>query len=126
MKKQIVSEKAPAAIGPYSQGIEANGFVFVSGQLPLDRATGVMPEGVGPQTEQVLKNLSYILAEAGCTMDDVVKATVFLADMGDFAAMNEVYTKHFTGAIKPARAAVESPKLAKGALVEIDAIAVKK
>jgi len=126
MKKKIVSEKAPAAIGPYSQGIEVNGFVYVSGQIPVDRATGAIPEGVAAQTEQVLKNVSYILAEAGCTMDDVVKTTVFLSDMGDFAPMNEVYAKHFTGEVMPARAAVESPKLVKGVLVEIDAIAVKK
>ena len=88
MKKKIVSEKAPAAIGPYSQGIEVNGFVYVSGQIPVDRATGAIPEGVAAQNEQVLKNVSYILAEAGCTMDDVVKTTVFLSDMGDFAPMN--------------------------------------
>ena len=123
MKESIHTAQAPAAIGPYSQAIRANGFVFVSGQLPVDPATGVFTGAdVTAQTRQSLQNIQSILAEAGLGMDAVVKTTVFLQNMGDFAAMNEVYTAFFTGAC-PARAAVQVAALPKGALVEIEAIA---
>ena len=123
MKESIHTAQAPAAIGPYSQAIRANGFVFVSGQPPVDPATGVFTGAdVTAQTRQSLQNIQSILAEAGLGMDAVVKTTVFLQNMGDFAAMNEVYTAFFTGAC-PARAAVQVAALPKGALVEIEAIA---
>ncbi len=123
MKEAIHTAQAPAAIGPYSQAIRANGFVFVSGQLPVDPATGSFAGAdVTAQTRQSLQNIQSILAEAGLGMDAVVKTTVFLQNMGDFAAMNEVYAAFFTGAC-PARAAVQVAALPKGALVEIEAIA---
>ena len=125
MKKQIATNNAPAAIGPYSQAIEANGMVFVSGQLPVDPATGEFAEGgIKELTYQSLTNMTNILAEVGCTMDNVVKTTVFLADMADFAAMNEVYASFFEG-VAPARSAVAVKTLPKNALVEIECIAVK-
>lgn len=125
MKKQISTTNAPAAIGPYSQAIEANGMVFVSGQLPVDSATGEFAEGgIKELTRQSLTNMKNILAEAGLTMDNVVKTTVFLADMADFAAMNEVYASFFEG-VAPARSAVAVKTLPKNALVEIECIAVK-
>ena len=105
MKKVICSEKAPGAIGPYSQAIEANGMVFVSGQLPIDAATGIMPEGVEAQARQSLENIRHILEAAGLTMADIVKTTVFLQDMSLFAGMNGVYSTYFDGAF-PARSAV--------------------
>ena len=105
MKKVICSEKAPGAIGPYSQAIEANGMVFVSGQLPIDATTGVMPEGVEAQARQSLENIKHILETAGLTMADIVKTTVFLQDMSLFAGMNGVYTTYFNGDF-PARSAV--------------------
>lgn len=124
MKKIINTESAPAAIGPYSQSILAGNILFVSGQLPIDPETGKF-EGndIKSQTEQSLKNIESILEKAGCTMDNVVKTTVLLDDMGDFAKMNEVYAKFFTKDY-PARAAYEVAKLPKGALVEIEAVAV--
>lgn len=123
MKEAIHTAHAPAAIGPYSQAIRANGFVFVSGQLPVDPETGSFAGAdVTAQTRQSLQNIQRILAEAGLDMDAVVKTTVFLQDMGDFAAMNEVYAAFFTGSC-PARAAVQVAALPKGALVEIEAIA---
>ena len=126
MKTVISTAAAPGAIGPYSQAIEANGFVFVSGQIPLDPATGALvPGGVEEQAEQSLKNLKAVLAGAGCTLKDVVKTTVFLTDMGAFAAVNAVYAKYFESEC-PARSAVQVGALPKGALVEIEAIAVKK
>ncbi|MGN0037280.1 MAG: RidA family protein [Bacteroidaceae bacterium] len=125
MKKVIFSEKAPAAIGPYSQAIEAGGMVFVSGQLPVDASTGEFaPGGVSEQTRQSLENMRHILTEAGLTMDNVVKTTVFLADMALFAEMNAVYATYFEGAF-PARSAVAVKALPKGALVEIECIAVR-
>lgn len=121
--KQVNTELAPAAIGPYSQAIKANGLVFVSGQLPLDPATGAFPQGgVAEQTKQSLKNLGAILKEAGSDYSKVVKTTVFLADMGDFAAMNEVYSSFFSMPF-PARSAVAVKTLPKGALVEVECIA---
>lgn len=123
MKTQITSPKAPAAIGPYSQAIAANGFLFISGQLPIDPATGNFAEGgIRELTRQSLENVKNILAEAGLTLADVVKTTVFLADMSDFAAMNEVYAEYFT-APAPARSAVAVKTLPKGGLVEIEVIA---
>ena len=123
MKEAIHTAQAPAAIGPYSQAIRTNGFVFVSGQLPVDPVTGSFAGAdVTAQTRQSLQNIQSILAEAGLGMDAVVKTTVFLQNMGDFAAMNEVYAAFFTGAC-PARAAVQVAALPKGALVEIEAIA---
>ena len=122
---QISTEKAPAAIGPYSQAIEANGFVFASGQLPIDPATGAFPEGgVKEQTRQSILNAQAILAAAGLSLSNVVKTTVFLADMGDFAAMNEVYASFFTSPF-PTRSAVAVKTLPKGALVEIECIAAR-
>ena len=125
MKKQINTAAAPAAIGPYSQAIEANGMVFVSGQLPIDPATGAFAEGgIKELTRQSLTNMKSILAEAGLTMDNVVKTTVFLADMADFAEMNEVYAAFFEG-VCPARSAVAVKTLPKEARVEIECIAVR-
>lgn len=124
MRDVISTPDAPKAIGPYSQAIRANGFVFVSGQVAIDPATQqVIPGDVAAQTERVIKNLSAILKAAGSGLDKVVKSTVFLRNMGDFAAMNEVYAKHFTGA-PPARSTVEAARLPKDVLVEIDVIAL--
>ena len=126
MSKEVVSTtNAPAAIGPYSQAIKAGGFLFISGQIPLDPATGtVVPGCVGCQAEQSLKNLSAILASQGLTTADVVKTTVFIKDMNDFAAVNEVYAKAFEGCpVLPARSAVQVARLPKDVLVEIEAIA---
>lgn len=122
--KQIATTAAPGAIGPYSQAIEVNGFVYASGQIPLDPATGVFPEGISAQTRQSLTNAKAILEAAGTDLSHVVKTTVFLADMGDFAAMNEVYAEFFQ-APYPARSAVAVKTLPKNALVEIECIAVK-
>ena len=125
MKKQINTTSAPAAIGPYSQAIEANGFVFVSGQLPIDPATGAFAEGgIKELTRQSLNNMKAILSEVGLTMANVVKTTVFLADMADFAEMNEVYATFFEG-VCPARSAVAVKTLPKEARVEIECIAVR-
>ena len=122
----VHTEKAPAAIGPYSQAIDSGaGLVFVSGQLPIDPSTGAFPQGgVAEQTRQSLTNAKAILSAAGLGLENVVKTTVFLADMGDFAAMNEVYAQFFS-APYPARSAVAVKALPKGALVEIECIAVR-
>lgn len=123
--KAISTTKAPAAIGPYSQAIEANGFVFASGQLPIDPATGAFPEGgIKEQTRQSLSNAKSILEEAGTDLAHVVKTTVFLSDMANFGAMNEVYAEFFA-APYPGRSAVAVKDLPKGALVEVECIAVK-
>lgn len=122
--KVIQTEKAPGAIGPYSQGYEAGGLVITSGQLPVDPATGLMPEGIAAQAEESCKNVGAILAAAGVGFDKVIKTTCFLADMGDFAAFNEVYAKYFTS--KPARSCVAVKTLPKNALCEVEAIAVKE
>ena len=124
--KPVSTINAPAAIGPYSQGIDSGaGLVFLSGQLPIDPATGAFPEGgVREQTRQSLRNVQAILAEAGLALSNVVKTTVFLADMGDFAAMNEVYAQFFSEPF-PARSAVAVKTLPKGALVEIECIAAR-
>ena len=124
MREVIATDEAPKAIGPYSQAIKANGFVFVSGQIPLDPATQQLVDGdVAAQTERVLQNLSGILKAAGSSLDRVVKAGVYLKNMSDFAAMNEVYGSYFTQS-PPARATVEVARLPKDVLVEIDVIAV--
>ena len=121
--KQINTKNAPAAIGPYSQAVSSGGFIFVSGQLPIDPATGECPEGgVEAQTRQSLSNIKSILEEAGSGLDKVLKTTVLLADMGDFAAMNGVYAEFF-GTPYPARCAFAVKTLPKGALVEIECIA---
>ena len=123
--KAISTNNAPAAIGPYSQAIEANGFIYASGQLPIDPATGAFPEGgIKEQTRQSLLNAQAILKEAGSDLSKVVKTTVLLADIADFAAMNEVYASFFA-APYPARSAFAVRDLPKGALVEIEMIAVK-
>lgn len=123
MKQIVKTEKAPQAIGPYSQAVRAGGFVFASGQIPLDPRTGEFVEGgIAEQTEQVLRNLAAVLEAAGTGLDRVVKTTVFLADMNDFAAMNEVYGRYFSGNA-PARATVEAARLPRDARVEIEAIA---
>ncbi len=125
MKKVIFTEKAPAAIGPYSQAIEANGMIFLSGQLPVDPATGEFaPGGVAEQTAQAFENIKSILTEAGLTTANIVKTTVFLADMSLFAEMNAVYATYFEGDF-PARSAFAVKALPKGALVEIESIAVR-
>lgn len=123
--KQISTQNAPAAIGPYSQAIEVNGFVYASGQLPIDPATGAFPEGgVKEQTRQSILNVKAILEEAGLALSNVVKTTVYLADMGDFAAMNEVYSQFFVQPF-PARSAIAVKALPKGALVEVEVVAVR-
>lgn len=125
MKKQIQTDHAPAAIGPYSQGIAAGGFVFCSGQIPLDPVTNtVVAGGIEEQTRQVFKNLSAILEAAGSSLDQAVKCTVFLQDMNDFAAMNKVYAEFFKG-VAPARAAYQVVRLPKDVKIEIDCIAVQ-
>ena len=125
MMKAIITSKAPAAIGPYSQAIEAGGMVFASGQLPIDPATGAFPEGgIKEQTRQSILNAQAILQEAGCSLANVVKTTVLLADIADFAAMNEVYASFFSEPF-PARSAFAVRDLPKGALVEIEMIAAK-
>ena len=122
--KKVATDKAPAAIGPYSQAIQADATLYLSGQLPIDGATGTMPETIEEQTEQSLKNVGHILHEAGYDYSNVVKTTVLLADIKDFAAMNGVYAKFFSGAF-PARVCYQVAALPMGAKVEIDAIAVK-
>lgn len=124
MKKVIATEAAPGAIGPYSQAIDTGSMVFASGQIPLDPATGEIPEGITAQTTRSLANVRAILDAAGLTFDNVVKTTVFLADMGDFAAMNEVYAATFT-APYPARSAVAVKTLPKNVLVEIEVLAIR-
>lgn len=125
MKKVIATKNAPAAIGPYSQAVQVGNMLFASGQLGINPATGLFVEGdVKEQTSQAFKNVHAILTEAGYSIDDVVKTTVFLADMGDFVAMNEVYASQFEGAF-PARSAVAVKTLPKNGLVEVEVIAVK-
>lgn len=124
MKKIIASPQAPKAVGPYSQAVETGGTLYVSGQLPIDGASGQMAQGVEAQTRQSLTNIGHILREAGYDFRDVVKTTVLLQSMGDFAAMNAVYAEFFTGDM-PARVCYQVAALPMGALVEIDAVAVK-
>lgn len=123
MKTELSTKKAPGAIGPYSQAVKAGNFIFVSGQLPIDPTTGEMPDDIKEQTKQCLENIRAILAEAGASLDNVVKATVYLADMSLFAPMNEVYGEYFKGGVYPARAAFAVKELPKKANLEIEVIA---
>ena len=125
MKTIISTDQAPAAIGPYAQAVETAGLVITSGQLPIDPATGTFPDGIQAQTRQSLTNVKAILTEAGTDMDHVLKTTVFLSDMNNFGAMNEVYATFFTEGSYPSRSAVEVARLPKDALVEIEVIAAK-
>ncbi|MBO8454325.1 MAG: RidA family protein [Bacteroidetes bacterium] len=124
MKKVIATSDAPKAVGPYSQAIEANGTLYVSGQIPVNPADGTVPESIEEQSRQALRNVGAILSAAGMTYSDVVKTTVLLADIADFAAMNAVYAEFFTGD-KPARACFQVAALPMGVKVEIEAVAVR-
>lgn len=124
MIETVKTDNAPGAIGPYSQAVKAGGMVFCSGQIPIDPATGeFVSEDIAEQTEQVLRNLSEVLKAAGTALENVVKTTVFLADMNDFVAMNDVYSRYFNEN-KPARATVQAARLPRDAKVEIDCIAI--
>ena len=123
MKTELSSKNAPGAIGPYSQAVKAGNFIYVSGQLPINPSTGEMPEGIKLQTAQSLENIKAILSEAGATMDNVVKSTVYLADMDLFGDMNQIYGEYFKGGVYPARAAFAVKELPKKALVEIEVVA---
>ena len=123
-KKIISSPNAPQAVGPYSQGVEANGILFLAGQIPLDPTGNMVDGGITEQTERVLQNIQALLAAAGLTFNDVVKSTVFLSDMNNFAGMNAVYAKYYT-ANPPARSTVQVARLPKDALVEIVTIAIR-
>jgi len=120
--KEIITTKAPGAIGPYSQGFIHNGMVYLSGQIPVDPANGTMPEGIAAQAEQSCKNVAALLEAANTDLSHVIKTTCFLADMGDFASFNEVYARYFVS--KPARSCVAVKDLPKGALCEIEATAI--
>ncbi|HIU68132.1 MAG TPA: RidA family protein [Candidatus Caccomorpha excrementavium] len=125
MRRETISAKnAPAAVGPYVHAVLAGDMLFTSGQLGLDPVTGTLPEGVEAQADQAIKNLRAVIEEAGMTLQNVVKTTVFLADINDFAAVNEIYARYFTGEV-PARSCVQAAALPKGGLFEIEAIAVK-
>ncbi|MCD7883855.1 MAG: RidA family protein [Lachnospiraceae bacterium] len=124
MKKAISTDKAPAAIGPYSQAIETDGFVFTSGVIPVVPATGEIPAGVEAQAEQAFSNLAALLEASGTSMEQVIKTTVFIKEMDDFGKINEIYAKYFTG-VFPARSCVEVARLPKDVLLEVEAIAVK-
>ena len=124
MKKVISTNNAPAAIGPYSQAIEVNGFVFTSGIIPVDPASGVIPEGAAAQADRVFKSMKALLEEAGTSMDKVVKTTVFIKNMDDFAAINEVYAKYFPEPF-PSRSCIEVARIPKDVLLEAEAVAIK-
>lgn len=124
MKKIISTDKAPAAIGPYSQAIEVNGMIYTSGIIPVVPSTGEIPEGIKAQADQAIGNLAALLKEAGISTENVVKTTVFIKDMNDFAKVNEIYAKYFAG-MYPARSCVEVARLPKDVLIEIEAVAVK-
>lgn len=126
MATKIATDKAPGAIGPYSQGVVAGNLVYTSGQIPVDPATGKVEECVKAQTNQSLENVKAVLAAAGCTMEDVFKTTVFIKNMDDFGDINEVYATYFTGDVLPARSCVEVARLPKDVKVEIEVIAMKK
>lgn len=125
MQKKINTEKAPGAIGPYSQAVEIDHVVYTSGQLGIDPATGALAEGVEAQTRQSLENVKAILAQAGLTMESIVKTLVFLQDMNDFGKVNAIYAEYIHGDVLPARSCVEVAALPKGGLVEIEVIAKK-
>ena len=124
MKKAISTDKAPAAIGPYSQAIELNGVVYTSGVIPVNPATGEIPEGVEAQANQAFSNMKALLEASGTNMEQVVKTSGFIKEMNDFATINEIYAKYFTG-VFPARSCVEVARLPKDVLLEIEAIATK-
>lgn len=124
MKTVIATDKAPAAIGPYSQAIEVNGIVYTSGQIPVNPATGQIPEGAAAQAQQAFTNVANLLAAAGTSMENVIKTTVFIKNMDDFAIINEVYAKYFPSPY-PSRSCVEVARLPKDVLLEVEAIAVK-
>lgn len=124
MKKVISTDKAPAAIGPYSQAIEVNGMIYTSGVIPVDPKTGDIPDTVEAQAVQALSNMTNLLNEAGTSMEKVIKTTVFIKDMNGFARINEIYARFFTG-IYPARSCVEVARLPKDVLLEIEAVAIK-
>ena len=125
MSKKIIStDKAPAAIGPYSQAVEAGGFVYASGQIPIDPATGNIPEGIEAQAKQALTNVKNLIEAAGLTLDNVVKTSVFIKNMADFAKVNEIYATFFTKDY-PARSCVEVSALPKGVLIEVEVVAAK-
>ena len=124
MKKVISTDKAPTAIGPYSQALEVNGMVYTSGVIPVNPMTGQIPEGAENQAKQALSNLQALLVASGTTMDAVIKTTVFIKNMEDFATINQVYATYFTGEF-PARSCVEVARLPKDVLIEIEAIATK-
>lgn len=127
MRKTVATKKAPAAIGPYAQANIVDNFVFTSGQIPLDPQSGSIVEGgIEAQTRQVFANLSAVLEEAGSSLEDMVKTTCFLADMNDFTTVNDIYATYFPSGVFPSRSAVQVAKLPKGALIEIEAIAVIK
>ena len=119
--KQISTDKAPAAIGPYSQAIRSGNLLFCSGQIPVDPETGIIPNGVKAQTEQALTNVKNLIAAAGSSIENVIKTTVFIKDMNDFAVINEIYAKYFTEPF-PARSSVEVARLPKDVLLEVEAI----
>jgi 2-iminobutanoate/2-iminopropanoate deaminase len=125
MKKAIATTKAPAAIGPYSQALEAGGFLYISGQLPIDAATGTMPADIGEQAQTSLRNIEHILQEAGFARNDVVKTTIFLKNLADFDRVNKIYGEFFAGSVFPARSTVEVSRLPRDASIEIEAIAAK-
>ena len=124
MKKAISTDKAPAAIGPYSQAIEVGSMIFTSGVIPVDPATGTIPEGVEAQAEQAFSNMAALLEACGTDMTQVIKTTVFIKDMNSFGKINEIYAKYFTGTF-PARSCVEVARLPKDVLLEVEAIATK-
>ena len=127
MKTILNTDKAPKAIGPYSQGINTGNLMFLSGQLPILPSEGkIVAQDIEGQTKQSLENVKAVLAEAGCSMEDVFKTTVFIKDMNDFAAINEVYAQYFTGDVLPARSCVEVARLPKDVKVEIEVVAMKK
>jgi 2-iminobutanoate/2-iminopropanoate deaminase len=126
MKKAIATSKAPAAIGPYSQAIEAGGFLYISGQLPIEAETGKMAGDIGEQARASLGNIGHILQEAGLTRNEVVKTTIFLKNLGDFDTVNRVYGEFFEGSTFPARSTIEVSRLPRDASIEIEAIACKK
>ena len=126
MATKITTDNAPGAIGPYSQVVIAGNLVYTSGQIPVNPANGQVEDCVKCQTKQSLENVKAVLAEAGCSMEDVFKTTVFIKDMNDFAAINEVYAQYFTGDVLPARSCVEVARLPKDVKVEIEVVAMKK
>ena len=126
MTTKIMTDKAPAAIGPYSQAVSVNDMVFISGQLPIDPVTGKIVNGIEAQTHQVFKNIRAILSEVSMDFDSIVKTTVFLKDMGDFQAVNGIYAEYINGAILPARCAMQVAALPKDSMIEIECIACRK